>query len=89
LLLDSSLWPIYVHCLDGIVVTGIAVACLRKMQSWSIPACLNEFLRFDSSSVVDQSTQDFIEKYCFVNHLTDFEVPIYKNKVYEKKKKKE
>ena len=30
--------PVYLHCLDGVAVTGTLVMCLRKLQRWAVPA---------------------------------------------------
>ncbi|KAL1511211.1 hypothetical protein AB1Y20_006025 [Prymnesium parvum] len=38
--------PVYVHCLDGVSVTGTLLMCMRKLQRW-VPACyVAEFQRF-------------------------------------------
>ncbi|CAG8485725.1 12362_t:CDS:2 [Racocetra fulgida] len=51
IIIDPSNLPIFIHCLDGANVTGLVVACLRKLQMWSIPSCMGEFL------------SEFIEKF--------------------------
>ncbi|KXS13486.1 hypothetical protein M427DRAFT_100421, partial [Gonapodya prolifera JEL478] len=35
LLIDASRLPLFVHCLDGVLVTGAAIMCLRKLQMWT------------------------------------------------------
>lgn len=37
--------PLLVHCLDGRGASAVAVACLRKLQMWSMDAALDEFAR--------------------------------------------
>lgn len=59
LLIDSSLQPLYIHCLDGTIVTGLVIGCLRKLQCWSIQSCLHEYSRWSSLGTDD----DFIEKF--------------------------
>ncbi|CAG8796250.1 1315_t:CDS:2, partial [Dentiscutata erythropus] len=44
IIIDPSNLPIFIHCLDGADVTGLVIACLRKLQMWSIPSCMSEFL---------------------------------------------
>mmetsp|Transcript_23748 Transcript_23748/g.69715 ORF Transcript_23748/g.69715 Transcript_23748/m.69715 type:complete len:316 (+) Transcript_23748:33-980(+) len=41
--------PVFIHCLDGISVTGTILMCLRKLQRWVAPSIHAEFLRFASS----------------------------------------
>ena len=38
--------PVYVHCLDGIAVTGVLVMCLRKLQRWAPAPIVAEYARF-------------------------------------------
>lgn len=38
--------PVYVHCLDGIGVTGTLIMCLRKLQRWGPPPLVSEYSRF-------------------------------------------
>ena len=39
--------PVYVHCLDGVAVTGTLIMCLRKLQRWQAPDFSREFARFN------------------------------------------
>lgn len=43
---DPSTLPCYVHCLDGVNVTGVVFACLRKLQNWVRSSIINEFCRY-------------------------------------------
>ena len=38
--------PVYLHCLDGVCVTGTVVLCLRKLQRWAATAAAAEYSRF-------------------------------------------
>ena len=37
---------IYLHCLDGVLVTSMIIMGLRKLQGWSSDAYINEACRF-------------------------------------------
>ena len=41
--------PVYVHCLDGRAVTGVVVACLRRLQWWAAGSVVEEYGRFTDS----------------------------------------
>ncbi|RKP09972.1 protein-tyrosine phosphatase [Thamnocephalis sphaerospora] len=45
MLVDVANLPVYIHCLDGTSVTGLAVACLRRLQLWDMRHTLAEFSR--------------------------------------------
>jgi protein tyrosine/serine phosphatase len=45
MLVDPARLPALLHCLDGGVVTGVAVMCLRKLQGWSWAALTEESRR--------------------------------------------
>lgn len=45
MMLEENL-PIYVHCMDGFVTTGVIVMCARRLQLWSSAAAQVEFGRF-------------------------------------------
>ena len=38
--------PVYIHCLDGVSVTGTLIMCLRKLQRWTTAALYAENARF-------------------------------------------
>jgi len=38
--------PVYLHCLDGIGVTGLLVMCLRKLLNWAPSSIIKEYMRF-------------------------------------------
>ena len=42
-LMDSANYPIYIHCNHGKHRTGCIVACLRKVQGWSVDEALLEY----------------------------------------------
>ncbi|CAG8465235.1 3974_t:CDS:2 [Diversispora eburnea] len=48
---------------DGANVTGLVVACLRKLQMWSIPSVMGEFLRYLRGGVISFEESEFIEKF--------------------------
>jgi tyrosine-protein phosphatase SIW14 len=41
--MDSSNYPVYVHCNQGKHRTGCVIACLRKVQGWSIDEAIKEY----------------------------------------------
>lgn len=55
--------PVYIHCLDGTVVTGMVVACLRKLQLWPVSMAMTEYLRFISDEVVTPEEKEFVGKF--------------------------
>ena len=64
LILEPSNHPMFVHCLDGTLVTGMIVACLRKVQCRSNSSALKEYSRFfDEEDVASPEESDFLEKY--------------------------
>jgi tyrosine-protein phosphatase OCA6 len=54
LILDSSVSPVYIHCLNGSQVTCLIVACLRKLSFWSTEAIADEFQRYSDWELEDQ-----------------------------------
>ncbi|KAF0482737.1 protein-tyrosine phosphatase [Gigaspora margarita] len=63
IIIDPSNLPIFIHCLDGANVTGLVVTCLRKLQMWSVPSCMSEFLRYLRGGVISSEESEFIEKF--------------------------
>ncbi|ORX45536.1 protein-tyrosine phosphatase [Hesseltinella vesiculosa] len=45
IIIDPTNHPIYVHCLDGADVTGLIMACLRRLQRWEQKYAMLEFTR--------------------------------------------
>ncbi|ORZ40918.1 protein-tyrosine phosphatase, partial [Catenaria anguillulae PL171] len=43
LVLDPGRHPMYIHCLDGQLVTGSLILALRKVQGWSVQSAMAEF----------------------------------------------
>lgn len=62
-MIDPNNHPLYLHCLDGADVTGLVVACLRKLQMWSNSSAMSEFARNLHSSVVTSEEFEFIENF--------------------------
>lgn len=57
---DNS--PIYIHCLNGGIVTSLVVACLRKIQLWNTIAIFREFSMF-TDGVVSLQNRTYIESF--------------------------
>lgn len=60
IMLDSTYSPLYVHCLNGSEVTGLAMTSLRKVQMWATPSILSELMRFSESH---HSFDRFLEEF--------------------------
>lgn len=69
-MIDPENHPLYLHCLDGADVTGLVVACLRKLQLWSTSSAMGEFSRYLHASVVAA------EEFEFVENFKNFEITI-------------
>eukprot|EP01135_Chromosphaera_perkinsii_P000904 Nk52_evm2s153 gene=Nk52_evmTU2s153 len=53
--------PMYVHCYDGMNVTGMVILFLRKLQMWSLPLAISEFIRFQKDSVISSEESEFAD----------------------------
>ena len=42
-IMDSSNYPVYVHCNQGKHRTGCVIACLRRVQGWSVDEAIKEY----------------------------------------------
>ncbi|CAO3689410.1 unnamed protein product [Umbelopsis vinacea] len=62
-IIDPENLPIYIHCLDGSDVSGLVVACLRKLQMWSTTSAMGEYLRYLRSNVISPEVFEFVEKF--------------------------
>jgi tyrosine-protein phosphatase SIW14 len=61
-LCDTRNHPVLIHCNKGKHRTGAVVACLRKLQGWSLASIFDEYIRFagDKARVGDQQ---YVELY--------------------------
>ncbi|KAF7728383.1 hypothetical protein EC973_006191 [Apophysomyces ossiformis] len=63
IIIDPANHPLYLHCLDGADVTGLVVACLRKLQMWSTSSAMSEFSRHLHTNVIASEEFEFIENF--------------------------
>ena len=65
LLINTANLPAYVHCVDGCNTTGMVVACLRKLQCWSMLSIVSEFLRFtrDPAGLMTDAEKTFLDRF--------------------------
>jgi len=62
-LINPENFPLYVHCLDGTVVTGIVLACLRKLQLWPVATAMTEYVRYTSDEVPESAEREYVTKF--------------------------
>ncbi|KAI9297240.1 protein-tyrosine phosphatase [Neoconidiobolus thromboides FSU 785] len=60
--LDRRNHPILIHCNKGKYRIGCLIACLRKLQNWSLASIFDEFTRF-AGTKIRIADQEFIEIY--------------------------
>ncbi|KAJ3321142.1 hypothetical protein HDV06_004595 [Boothiomyces sp. JEL0866] len=70
ILIDPAYHPIYVHCLDGAVVTMVTIMCLRKLQGWPVDSYLSEAQRFLKEDELSSEEVEFVTKF-----NGEFEIP--------------
>lgn len=58
---DKSRYPILVTCKTGKNLTGVVIACLRKLQRWSLISIYEEYRRFAGGSRLQQQHEQFVE----------------------------
>ncbi|KAJ3109918.1 hypothetical protein HDU96_007061 [Phlyctochytrium bullatum] len=64
LMTDATKLPMYVHCLDGTVVTGVMIMLLRRLQMWSIPWAISERGRYlGGDGTVAAEEVEFVERF--------------------------
>ena len=63
ILVDATNHPLYIHCLDGAMVTGVILLCLRKLQMWLLSSAMIEFSRFMRDGVIGSEESEFVEKF--------------------------
>jgi tyrosine-protein phosphatase SIW14 len=59
----GAAYPVMVMCRSGRTLTGVLVACLRKLQRWSLISIFEEFRRFAGGSRLQSQHEQFIELY--------------------------
>lgn len=57
---DKSNYPVLVISKSGRNLSGVVIACMRKLQNWSLISILEEYRRFAGSRLQQQHEQ-FIE----------------------------
>lgn len=60
---NFSKYPILVLCKTGKELTGITIACLRKLQKWSYISIFEEYRRYAMGSPIQQQHEEFIETF--------------------------
>ncbi|KAH8150354.1 uncharacterized protein LAJ45_05565 [Morchella importuna] len=58
--LEAKNSPLYVHCLNGSEITGLAMTALRKVQCWATPSIISERMRY---SETHHSFDRFLEEF--------------------------
>jgi tyrosine-protein phosphatase OCA6 len=55
--------PLYIHCLDGAIITGVVCMCLRKLQNWNLSVTFTEYTRFTRSHSISSAESEFVETF--------------------------
>eukprot|EP00467_Chlorarachnion_reptans_P012600 CAMPEP_0114507714 /NCGR_PEP_ID=MMETSP0109-20121206/12169_1 /TAXON_ID=29199 /ORGANISM="Chlorarachnion reptans, Strain CCCM449" /LENGTH=439 /DNA_ID=CAMNT_0001686509 /DNA_START=174 /DNA_END=1493 /DNA_ORIENTATION=- len=55
--------PLYLHCVDGLHVTGLVMMCLRKLQYWETKSIYDEFARFVPERSVPGDEKEFLDSF--------------------------
>jgi len=63
IILDTNKLPIFVHCLDGSLITGVIFMCLRKLQLWDSSIIHIEYIRYTRDDEISSEAIEFVEKY--------------------------
>lgn len=61
MLSEKNNYPLMVICKTGKSLTGVVMACLRKLQHWSLISIFEEYRRFAGGSRLQQQHEQFIE----------------------------
>ncbi len=59
----GSSYPILLVCKSGKALSGVVVACLRKLQKWSMVSIFEEYRRYSGGSRLQPQQEQFIEIY--------------------------
>ncbi|KAJ3069943.1 hypothetical protein HDU98_007016 [Podochytrium sp. JEL0797] len=64
LITNKENMPVYVHCLNGGVVTGLICALLRKLMCWSPKSAIAEYARFLAGEEIDGTgVHEFVDRF--------------------------
>ncbi|KAJ3219406.1 hypothetical protein HK099_004721 [Clydaea vesicula] len=63
IIVDEKNLPIYIHCLDGTLITGVVVGCLRKLQCWTVQSAMMEYSRISKDGIIGSEEAEFVEKF--------------------------
>lgn len=61
ILADKANYPALVLCKTGRNLTGVVVACLRKLQRWSFISIYEEYRRYAGGLRLQQQHEQFVE----------------------------
>ena len=61
ILADKANYPVLVLCKTGRNLTGVVVACLRKLQRWSFISIYEEYRRYAGGLRLQQQHEQFVE----------------------------
>lgn len=59
---ENSNYPVLIICKTGRFLTGVTIACLRKLQKWSYVSIYEEYRRYSLGRIQSQQ-EEFIEMY--------------------------
>eukprot|EP00002_Diphylleia_rotans_P039895 TRINITY_DN9375_c0_g1_i1.p1 TRINITY_DN9375_c0_g1~~TRINITY_DN9375_c0_g1_i1.p1 ORF type:complete len:209 (+),score=35.28 TRINITY_DN9375_c0_g1_i1:56-682(+) len=62
-MINPDALPLFIHCLDGLNVTGLFIMCFRKLQNWATTSIYNEFSRFSTDDQVSSDEAEFVEQF--------------------------
>eukprot|EP01083_Nonionella_stella_P075793 206160_1 len=62
-LINADNLPLYIHCLDGAFVSGLAIACLRKLLHWRFASIKDEFERYTGDECMIPEEIQFIKQF--------------------------
>lgn len=63
ILAKAAAHPALIMCRSGRSLTGVLVACLRKLQKWSMISIFEEYRRYAGGSRLQPQHEQFIELY--------------------------
>ncbi|OZJ06829.1 hypothetical protein BZG36_00061 [Bifiguratus adelaidae] len=67
--------PLYLHCLDGSNVTGLVIACMRRLQLWTLASTFIEYSHYLRTSGLSSDESEFIERFNKVEIVIPRRIP--------------